>query len=704
MIMIDTIVIRLHGANQQKTSNLDKIASENLNTSIQKVPEHFDLYSKLLQYKGKSFSLVKTYNKELHSNTTLNDEEFLSSHTSNVVNEHYLSLNKQKFIYADHEKEHNLNVRGKYSLTSQSYDVIFKININAGYIEFSFSIPKYLFGHQLAQFIPQINSKEFLKSTYKNHSFDYQSKLLFNRLTLFIDHFFNDLCNKFKVDMLPNHEYIEIFRLDFCYNQYFENKKLALLYLDEQKKIHKKKSFKKSKVLSEDSTTKNFQTSLTIGRSSGNYFKIYHKGSEYTSKNGDYSKHQKLNEYHWSAMRSITDNNKLDKHFKFVKNYFDKKSELGKEDRKDTSFTQFFSTKDINLKKERQDVANFLNKTMYINTPFFKDESDKILRYELSLSGQYLSTVYKHKIFRNNCSIHNKYKSIYKKVKKIDARKESYKYQVSEFEQKIFNSFHKFYNRKIGILLKVPTNVNRYITKGRYSVNEYSKTYTFKKPYAVYNKGTLLETKDIGLFQYDFLKLLCDEFFKVIKEFQINELVPYDTLLTKIKRHNEIVKQNLEIYNNIHAYQTKNIDGSFIIKGNKVITKASQLLTDNQKIEKKLKSINPIMIMEFYRLMIEDKLTISQVKEKLNLDKYAFHRRKKILNLFNISENSINVTIPIKPKIDFSQYYFNSQIFNYKKSLFINPNHSQIDFYFNKFQFDSTYSPNILKHEFRKTI
>ncbi len=700
--MIDTIVLRLHGANQQKTTNLEKIASENQNTSIQKVPEHFELYSKLLQHKGKSFSLVKTYNKELHSNTTLKDDEFLSSHTSNIINNYYLSLNKQKFIYADYEKEHNLNVRGKYSISSQSHDVVFNVNINAGYIEFSFSIPKYLFGHQLCQFIPQINSTEFKKSSYKNHSFKFQNNLLFKRLQTFIDYFFQDLCRKFEVDVLPNYEYIEIFRLDFCYNQYFDNKKLALMYLNEQKKIHKKKSFKRSKVSTEDITTKNFQTSLTIGRSSGNYFKIYHKGSEYVSKGGDYSKHKKLNENHWSKLNKHSKSSIIDKHLEFVTNYFDKKSQLSK-DQRDETFQEFFSTKNAYLKKERQSVADTLFKTMYVNTPFLKDEYDKILRYEMSVSGQYLSRIYKKYIFRKDCSVHKHYNSIYKNVKKIDSRKMSYKYKISDYDQKIYNSFHKFHNRKIGLLLKVPTNINRYITYGKYSVNEYTKTYTFKKPYSVFNKGTLLETKDIGLFQKSFLDILVNEFYKIIQEFQISELVPYDSLVSKIKKHNEIVKQNIEVYNNIHAYKTKNIDGSNIIKGNKIITKASQLLTDAQKMEKGFKRINSIMIMEFYRLMIEDKLTISQVKEKLNLDKHSFHRRKKILEYFNIHENSINVSIPIKPKTDFSQYYFNSEIFTYQNSMFIHSYHSSIDTYHIK-QFYSEYSPNILKHEFVKPI
>jgi len=692
--MIDTIVLRLHGANQQVKTNLEKIKSENTNTTIQKVPEHFDLYSKLLQFKGKSFSLVKTYNKELYSNTTLKDDEFLSTQTSSVVNNYYLSLNKQQFIYADKVKEHNLKVRGKYSLTSQSHDVVFNININAGYIEFNFSIPKYLYGHQLLQFVPQIFSNSFRKDSFKYHSFDFQSKKLYQRLIKFIDYFFTDLCKKFKVDTLPNYNYIEIFRIDFCYNQYFENKDQALMYLNEQKKIHKKRSHKKSKVLTEDITTKNYETSLTIGRSSGNYFKIYHKGSEYISPNGDYHKHKKINEHIWDqlAKRSTIDHS--EKHIEFCKNYFDVKV---KKDPKDPTFKQYFSTTDLNLKKERQKVSDLMYKNMYIKVPFLKNEADRILRYEMSVSGQYLSNIYKKYIFRKDCSIHRQYNLIYKNVKKLENRKHSYKYQISEHDQKIYKSFHKFYNRKIGLLLQVPTSINRYINFGKYSVSEYSKNYVFKKPYGVYNKGTLLETKDIGLFQTDLLLILCKEFKKTIDLFQIKKMIPYDTFITKIKLHNKLIKDKVSQYNEINKYKVKNIDGSFKIKGNRIITKAFQLLTEKEKFDKKLKKVNPIMIMEFYRLMVDDKLTISQIQQKLNLDKHAFLRRKKLLNYFNVFENSMNLEIPINPTTDFKEYYFKSEILDYFNKIFIKSSHAYIDHYFiNDNQFTNT-----LNHEFR---
>ena len=334
--MIDTVNLRLHGVNQEKLNNLEIIKSQNENTSIMRIPEHFELYQKILAYKGKTFSITKTFNKETFSKSELSDEEFLTNHTSKQTNDYRLSLNKQKFVDGDIEQEYNLNVRGKYSLNSQAYNVVFNVNLNAGYIDFTFSIPKYLYSHQLAQFVPQVNSTRFKSFTYKLHSFNFQSKLLHERLSKFIDTFFLDLCTKFKVDTLPNFEFIEMTRLDLCYNQYFDTKKDSLLYLEAQKKISKTFTSKKSKIDSEDKTTKNFASAITIGLGKGKYFKIYHKGSEYISNGGDYKKHTKENNNHFDQLQKYKDSKTFLHHSQFIKDFFHK--QVYKENFMDATF------------------------------------------------------------------------------------------------------------------------------------------------------------------------------------------------------------------------------------------------------------------------------------------------------------------------------------------------------------------------------
>jgi len=700
--MIDTINLRLHGANQQVTSNLEKIKADNLNISIAKVPEHFELYSKLLQFKGKSFQIKRNFNHEELVHSNLSDDEFLTLKTSKQVNNYYLSTNKQSFVCESIEKQYNLNARGKYSINSQSYNIVFKINPNAGYIDFQFSIPKYLYSHSLAQFIPQINSKAFYKNSHLHHGFNFQKKNLYSRLIKFIDFFFLELCTKFKIDTLPNYEYIEINRIDLCYNQYFENKEIALMYLDHQKKIHKKSSNKQSK------NDNNYNTSLTIGRSKGNYFKIYHKGSEYVSKTGDYKKHKEINMNHWKNLPTyktdqygnkiicaLSQSDTYTKHFNYVNEIFEKKIV------QDISLDQFFSIPDDYQKKDKQKLADYMSSNFKINTPFLKKEMDKILRYELSISGLYLSTIYKNSVFRNNCSVHKYYKEIYKKVKRIDNRKDSYKYKISDYEQKIYSSFHQFLNRKTAILLKVTPTINRYLNFGKYSVQQYSENYKFHKIYNQYNKGTLLETNDIGLFNEDLLFNLVTKFENVINEFQISELKPYDNFLDNIHELNRGVKERVNQYNTQYSFLTTDLNDKPIIHKRKVIKYAIELLSDKEKTELNLKKINPIMIMEFYRLMVEDNLSISQVRDKLKLDKYAFFRRKKILEHFNVHENTINITIPILPKTNFEDYYFQTDSIFYQSKFFIDSNMSEFDF--NSYSENINTNPKFHKHEFEKS-
>ena len=163
---------------------------------------------------------------------------------------------------------------------------------------------------------------------------------------------------------------------------------------------------------------------------------------------------------------------------------------------------------------------------MKFKTHFLKDEMDKILRYELSLSSDFLSRIYKTKVFRKNCQIHKDHVKIYNHVKRIDNRKESYKYKVSDYEQAIYKDLHGFFSRKVGLVLKVCPSVKRYLNQGKHSYNEKTKTYKIRKIYSALNKGSMLENKDIGEFDETTLSLMVKEFQIYIHEFQIKELKP----------------------------------------------------------------------------------------------------------------------------------------------------------------------------------
>lgn len=157
-------------------------------------------------------------------------------------------------IYHDNNRVLPLTHRTSISLPSSHYSVATFVNTSRNRLEFNFSIPKYLYGTNVHQFI---------------NLYDQSSYYQFNELVKFLRRFIKDNFIQEPVD-----EDIEINRIDLCYNQYFANKSDALLYLDKQKELLVK--FARSS----KNKYRTYDTSLfyVTRRYS---FKIYHKGTEF---------------------------------------------------------------------------------------------------------------------------------------------------------------------------------------------------------------------------------------------------------------------------------------------------------------------------------------------------------------------------------------------------------------------------------------
>jgi hypothetical protein len=234
---IDTIRLRLHACNHQKKSIIEKTISENTNQSLMLSTANNALYLKLLSIQGKGFDSQKIYSSEKYVFSDEPFENIVSKNTSKGINAHYLAMNKIRFISEDKIKETNLSIKGRYKLDSSQTTVSYMINPNKGFVDFEFSIPKYLYGHNLAQFVPQYNSSTYIENVQFMKKREVQLSLLYNRLYKFIKLFFTDLCINLKLEEYVDFHYIEVRRIDLCYNQYFETKEDALMYLDHQKKF-----------------------------------------------------------------------------------------------------------------------------------------------------------------------------------------------------------------------------------------------------------------------------------------------------------------------------------------------------------------------------------------------------------------------------------------------------------------------------------
>lgn len=151
-------------------------------------------------------------------------------------------------------------------LPSYHYNLAYAIDFNQDFIEFNFSIPKFLFTTNVFQFVPHYWDKHYSPSYNK----DLQSMgaVCYDRFVSFMDWFLEVHLNG-HVDK----SCVQITRIDFCFNKILSSRDEAMLYISHLKRIRKK--FLRS-------------TKIPAAYHNGVYFahddytfKIYHKGDEF---------------------------------------------------------------------------------------------------------------------------------------------------------------------------------------------------------------------------------------------------------------------------------------------------------------------------------------------------------------------------------------------------------------------------------------
>ncbi|UAY54787.1 phage/plasmid replication domain-containing protein [Arachidicoccus terrestris] len=212
--MIDTIIFKIH--------NLQK-----------KYPQ---LYEQL-------------YAPSRKKNTVL--EAVADEDTGEILKNSFL----HSYVFHDTNRVLPVSYRSVLPNNSYHYSVSFRVNSTEDFAEFNFSVPKYLYGQNVQQFISLAEQS---------------SRVTYSLLLKFLVDFFDQ---NFSLQR-PDFSDIEISRIDLCYNQFFNSKEDALLYLDYQKKLHQ------TKAKSDKNRCRTYGTSImyTTRRYS---FKIYHKGTEF---------------------------------------------------------------------------------------------------------------------------------------------------------------------------------------------------------------------------------------------------------------------------------------------------------------------------------------------------------------------------------------------------------------------------------------
>lgn len=272
----------------------------------------------------------------------------------------YLQL--KSIRYGDSGKE--LMFFKDKKLTSSHYYLAYQIRLDRDYIEFNFSIPKYIYGTNIIQFVPHMFDVKNNHGRTNLENIEYIQSVSYERLVFFVKYFLRErfpFINDFGGIDLND---VEINRLDICFNQYFESKEKALKYLEYQKRI-------KKRYLRETSKNKtDWGTSIFLN--TGRYAaKIYHKGSEYSSSGGEMNHHRKMNKMFKQVLFQVDD-------------VYDKNGKLIKEG--------------------------------------LKTHADRILRYEISFKNSMMSHLYRQHVFAKYCVIRKDLEKTYKKVRKIKKR------------------------------------------------------------------------------------------------------------------------------------------------------------------------------------------------------------------------------------------------------------------------------------------
>jgi hypothetical protein len=162
---------------------------------------------------------------------------------------------------------------------SHHYNAAFYINTDADWVEFNVSLPKYYFGTNVLQLVDHYNDKNYLH--FRNNEFWNCKQVAFKAFRLILNRF---LTGELMGLLDGKKQFIELRRIDFCFNLVFRTKSDAQYYLNELKSVRRKKF----------STTSAVQTNYY----SGLYFpsrdytvKVYHKGTEF--KKHDFNKIKK---------------------------------------------------------------------------------------------------------------------------------------------------------------------------------------------------------------------------------------------------------------------------------------------------------------------------------------------------------------------------------------------------------------------------
>jgi len=362
------------------------------------------------------------------------------------------------------------------------------------YIQFNFSIPKYLYGNNIAQFVLPGSDPSF--RIYQHQNFMDQIDVTYDRLMVFIRTFFEE-----NFDGMPlKWEEIEIRRIDICFNQIFDSKQSALRYLQLQRRLEKPYS------RLESNNFNNYATGISyVG--GGYSFKIYHKGTEYKTK-GDLKEHSRINRLLLRDFERLTMREK--KIREAIEDSFADRNEHWK-------------IEYLRRQAEMHQKVRKWDSKLVFDTDFLQAMADRILRYEMTFHKKEISRIYKGKVFQHKNPQWRAWKKLFLELDNIS--------EHGNKPQKIDPDYRKWYKQMRGSLRKIhdfypfPTEAIK--------MHEGSVGYYEHEIEAAY-------------FSRKLFKELVSKFWTFVEAFQVKEMPQVEILIKKIHEQNRDIQKRRE--------------------------------------------------------------------------------------------------------------------------------------------------------------
>jgi hypothetical protein len=193
--------------------------------------------------------------------------------------------NRRYFV--DHASGRSWVERYRNHIRSHNYDISYMVNTKKGYIEFNLSLPKYRYSTNLFQLIDHYDQSNYLE--FRNTPFWETSRQAFRNMIQVLTDFVEKELGGYYVPatMLGTvkKEFLEIVRVDLCYNLVFNTEDDCKFYAEQIRGI-KKRGLRES-----PSVQKDYSGDDLSFASKDFTVKVYRKGPEF--RKHDYNKVRK---------------------------------------------------------------------------------------------------------------------------------------------------------------------------------------------------------------------------------------------------------------------------------------------------------------------------------------------------------------------------------------------------------------------------